>query len=378
VPSGQSVARAVPFQVPIAAAAPWPQFHLDATHQGWDTAETILGRSNVALLKPIWSVPMGLSSPVVANGIVYASGLDGVHAFDATNGSSLWTFVPSVTVARISMPVVAHGIAYVAVNIPNSPHQACKGVVYAIDAVTGIMRWQARSGCSNSQSITVAQGLVIAGSGFTLNAISPSNGQLLWSFPTGGSIESTPAVAGGLVYVSSDDGNLYALNASTGLQVWSYPVGGGLSSPAVARGVLYVCLSGGTLVALNAAAGTLLWSFSPGSNSVSSPAVAPGLVYFGAYNGNVYAIRTSDGTMRWMFPTGFSNVGVFDPALANGVVYVGSDGGTFYALNSSTGKKLWSFVTPSVATPAVANGNVYVTSADPFTTNVLYDFGLSG
>ena len=34
-----------------------------------------------------------------------------------------------------------------------------------------------------------------------------------------------PAVANGMVYAASDDGNLYALNASTGAFVWDYPSG---------------------------------------------------------------------------------------------------------------------------------------------------------
>src|SRR5207249_11579981 len=37
--------------------------------------------------------------------------------------------------------------------------------------------------------------------------------------PTGGPIYSSPAVANGLVYVGSDDGNLYAFDAITGTAV---------------------------------------------------------------------------------------------------------------------------------------------------------------
>ena len=38
-----------------------------------------------------------------------------------------------------------------------------------------------------------------------------------------------------------DDDNVYALNASTGAKLWSYTTGGDMdSSPAVANGVVYV------------------------------------------------------------------------------------------------------------------------------------------
>ena len=38
---------------------------------------------------------------------------------------------------------------------------------------------------------------------------------MLWQFTTGGSVDSSPAVSNGLVYVGSFDANVYALNAST-------------------------------------------------------------------------------------------------------------------------------------------------------------------
>ena len=44
-----------------------------------------------------------------------------------------------------------------------------------------------------------------------------------------------------MVYVASDDNKVYALNATTGNVVWSYTTGSYVnSSPAVANGVVYV------------------------------------------------------------------------------------------------------------------------------------------
>ena len=52
---------------------------------------------------------------------------------------------------------------------------------------------------------------------------------------------SSPAVSGGVIYVGSYDGDLYALNASDGMYVWSYLTGDWVvSSPAVANDVVYV------------------------------------------------------------------------------------------------------------------------------------------
>ena len=114
---------------------------------------------------------------------------------------------------------------------------------------------------------------------------------LKWSYTTGGAVESSPAVANGVVYIGSDDGNLYALNASTGAKLWSYNSGHLLekSSPAVANGVVYVGSSDDKIYALNASTGATLWSYNAGKTLVSSPAVANGMVYVGSTDGEVYA-----------------------------------------------------------------------------------------
>jgi len=78
----------------------------------------------------------------------------------------------------------------------------------------------------------------------TENVLKPGNVHKLvkkWSFPTGDSIGSSPAVAGGAVYVGDSNDNLYAVSIATGKKLWSFTTGGGVfSSPAVSDGVVYV------------------------------------------------------------------------------------------------------------------------------------------
>jgi outer membrane protein assembly factor BamB len=82
-------------------------------------------------------------------------------------------------------------------------------------------------------------------------ALDAKTGALLWKLhPPGCCVISSPAVANGVVYVGSDDGNLYALNARTGVKLWSYATGGAVfSSPAVANGVVYVGSDDGNVYA---------------------------------------------------------------------------------------------------------------------------------
>ena len=44
-----------------------------------------------------------------------------------------------------------------------------------------------------------------------LHAVDAGTGELLWQFETGAQISATPVLAGGLVYVASEDGTLYVL-----------------------------------------------------------------------------------------------------------------------------------------------------------------------
>lgn len=92
---------------------------------------------------------------------------------------------------------------------------------------------------------------------------------------------SSPAVANGVVYVYSEDTNVYALNASTGDKLWSFAAGVAdeTSSPAVANGVVYISAGGANVYALNASTGTQLWSFTGGNFLVPAPVVANGVVY---------------------------------------------------------------------------------------------------
>src|SRR6516225_4175989 len=60
-------------------------------------------------------------------------------------------------------------------------------------------------------------------------------------YATGDVVDSSPAVANGVVYVGSADHDVYALNAGTGALLWKYTTGSSLTgSPAVANGVVYV------------------------------------------------------------------------------------------------------------------------------------------
>jgi len=231
----------------------------------------------------------------------------------------------------------------------------------------GALLWSYPTGGGVYSSPAVVNGVVYVGSdGGNIYALDAASGTPIWSYyPTGPWVDSSPAVAYNIVYVGGYDGNIYALDAASGTLIWSYPTGGVVrSSPAVANGVVYIGSDGGNIYALDAASGTLIWSYPTGSWVGSSPAVAHGVVYVGSGDGNIYALDAASGTPIWTYQTG--SWVQSSPAIANGVVYVGSGNGNIYALDAASGTPIWTYATGSSvhSSPAIVDGNVYVGSGN--------------
>ncbi len=229
----------------------------------------------------------------------------------------------------------------------------------------GQLKWSYTTGQVVFSSPTVVNKVVYVGSeDHNVYALYANNGTKLWNYTTGDEVDSSPAIANGIVYVGSGDNNVYALYAATGAKKWSYTTNNFVfSSPTVAKGVVYVGSGDYNVYALNAATGTKLWSYKTGGY-VQSPAYANGVVYVGSTDNNVYALYANNGTKLWSYKTGEQVLS--SPAIANGVVYVGSQDNNVYALNAATGTKLWSYKTGDWvdSSPAVLNGIVYVGSTD--------------
>ncbi|HYA77790.1 MAG TPA: PQQ-binding-like beta-propeller repeat protein, partial [Verrucomicrobiae bacterium] len=108
-----------------------------------------------------------------------------------------------------------------------------------------------------------------SGAGTGNPTLSPT---LLWKYNTGNWVYSSPAVVGGVVYVGSEDGSVYALNAANGEYIWKFTTGGSVDScPAVVNGVVYIGSWDGSVYALDATNGAQLWNFTTGSAIHSSP-----------------------------------------------------------------------------------------------------------
>jgi outer membrane protein assembly factor BamB len=164
------------------------------------------------------------------NGLVVVASYDNtVRAYDAADGELRWNFsitdaegCPSATACKdsrvISTPAVDNGTVYFG---------AFNGRFYAVQTTgsgddLGVrLLWTQLAQDAIWSSPAVSNGLVAFGADDeTVYLLSAATGQRLWSSRTGGDVRSSPAIwsgaaqgttiTGGLLYVGSSDGILYA------------------------------------------------------------------------------------------------------------------------------------------------------------------------
>jgi outer membrane protein assembly factor BamB len=283
------------------------------------------------------------SSPAIANGVAYVVSYDGnLYAVNIQTGQQVWKFTLfGDDIAKIrpsyddylSSPAVANGIVYV--GSPDPRHG-----FYAIDAQTGQEKWsfKKQEGMIDMvrSSPAVSGDTVYFGGDFdSFHALDANTGQPKWTFKAAGTLNYAPAVGeDGTVYFSSKDTNLYAVNGQTGELKWKAHLSGMswvTSSPAVLKDTVYAGTSDGcTLFALDVKTGQVKWKFPAHGYVWSSPSFAEGIVYVGSSGGRVYAVDAKTGQELWNFKTKGSVYST--PVVADGVVYIGSTDGTLYAL----------------------------------------------
>lgn len=131
-------------------------------------------------------------------------------------------------------------------------------------------------------------------------AVDPQ-GNKKWVFPTGGYVDSSPAIApDGTIYAGSVDKKLYAINPADGTKKWEYTtLGMVISSPAVAAdGTVIFGSDDGWVYAVEPISGNLKWNFMAEKAVKSSPVIGEdGTVYIGEGNGNLYAIYSNSGSL---------------------------------------------------------------------------------
>jgi len=226
--------------------------------------------------------------------------------------------------------------------------------------------WTAATDDKIYSSPLVDGGVVYIGSNDGhLYAFEADTGAQRWRYPTQGAVTSSPRIADGTLYVGGQDGFLHAVDVRTGERRWATDTGGPVhSSPAVAGNLVAVGSRANKLLACDMRSGAVLWELVRGDWFNSSPTIVDGVVYVGCRDHNVYGIDAATGEQRWQYTT--SSTVDSSPRVVGQSVYIGGDDNKVRSLNARTGAWIWDFTAQKgiVSTPAVADGVLYVGSDD--------------
>jgi len=318
------------------------------------------------------------SSPTVADGTAYVGSGDGsLYAIVVRSGQVRWR--ESLGAAVSGSPAVSRGLVFATTRRGDIVGVDAKsGAVrwrFATKAPMP-MPWGYESGDYFESSPAVTEGLVIFGSrDGHVYALDQSSGQRRWTAETTGQLWSSPAIASGRVYIGSADGYVYCVSLRDGSRRWRFATTGASlessqfgfdrrtveSSPAVVNGIVYIGARDGFLYAIDADSGTLRWRFDHKTSwVVTSPAVANGVVYAGSSdNAFVQALDAKTGAELWRTRTG--GIVWSSPALSGQTVYVGDGIGRLHALDARTGTERWLFRTgESVHSSPVVNDSLVI------------------
>ncbi len=173
-------------------------------------------------------------------------------------------------------PAIANGILFIG---------SWDSYFYALDASTGKEKWRFKTGedpeiynqVGIQSSAAVMDGVVYFGCrDSNFYALDAATGQKIWAFNNKGSwVITSPAVEDRRVYfATSDSGLLYALDAKSGTPVFSlkykWPM---FSSPALAGGMLYIGSHQGKLIAVDLKTQKQVWEFKTDGSEQNGPAL---------------------------------------------------------------------------------------------------------
>jgi len=151
-----------------------------------------------------------VSSMAIYNGTGYVIDRAGnMSALDLTTGRDLWAGVVELPGPFTASPGIKEDLVIVASQ---------RGVVYALELRTGGVKWEINFHSSssfeaiNSSPVLTKEHIIIGTDAGNLYILEESSGRNLWQFRTNSWIWASPAVSHDYVYITSNDGHVYAFS----------------------------------------------------------------------------------------------------------------------------------------------------------------------
>jgi eukaryotic-like serine/threonine-protein kinase len=356
----------------------WRQYGLDAAHTSSNESETTLNKFNVSRLTLFWESEtfraLG-SAPTLGHASVFVAADGRVRAFDAATGVLRWVRL-SCSGEGTQQPAFVQRLLVVGDG---------GGDLAAYEPTNGKQVWCDDESGSINSAPAIADGMVFLTNGIDAIALDPATGRRLWTFTPAdfSPLTQTPAIVDGLVFVTGGK-SVFALNEKTGHKIWRHDLErqANISAPSVSNGLLYV---GGTaLYALSVTDGHLVWKSRAVGVNVTTPAIADGRVFVNSEDPNfgLFALSASSGTLLWN--NQMPDESEATVTVANGVVYNIADDGKLMMFDAETGAFLAALNDPDGkpfrsqfgSQPVVADGVVYIATGDYFSPNRVDAFHL--
>lgn len=219
-----------------------------------------------------WSLRIGPieASPLMIGSFLYVATLDGsLVALVKEDGKEVWRY--EYAAKELRKPVRSSPASDGEVIIVGTDG----GDVFAVERITGRLRWKIQLGSSVFASLIISDGLCFAG---TLDgkfvAIDARTGFIRWTYETGSRIYAAAAASAGRVFIGSADGTLVSLSRDSGSMNWKFYAKSSISSaPLISGDVLYVGSLDQMLYALQVETGAELWKYEAGGRIRVSPVI---------------------------------------------------------------------------------------------------------
>ncbi len=220
--------------------------------------------------------------------------------------------------------------------------------------------------------------LLLSDNGDRLISLGPT-GRQRWMRSLDGKSARGPAVSGGVAYIGTDSGKMYALKAANGHVLWKKELDSEiLSVPVVAKGHVLVQLANGHLLSMDAGTGAVQWTFSMTQptlvlRTAAAPLVKDGIVYAGFADGHLAALGLQSGAELWRttvaLPHGNNELARMVDVAATPIAYrdsviAASYQGSLAAFGLQGGAQRWSIPMSVVLTPLLVGEHLYVAEAD--------------
>jgi outer membrane protein assembly factor BamB len=374
-------------------ALPAPQVNAAWTHRNGAANGRFSHLAFSASPQPIWTVDIGtgsgrrtrlISSPIVADGLVFTLDAAGQLSAVTTAGQVAWTRSLAPPGQRAdSGPggglAEAGGVLFVTTGF---------GEVMALNPATGGEYWRETLDAPIRAAPTVYDGRVfVVARNDTAYAFSATDGALQWRVQgTGGPGVlggATPAAEGQLVVVPFVSGEVLGVLARNGLQVWGTAVTGGrrelvrnrisdiTGDPVIDGTTVYASNQSGRTISLDRATGERNWTIAEGAFGPAWP--VGGSVFLLSDRGALVRVDAGTGDLLWVtqLPEYFNErrreaVAHHGPLLAGGRLWVASSDGLLRAFSPTDGAPLSTVALPggAAAPPAIARGVMYVVTRD--------------